>query len=112
MLDHALRSPRPYRIALIYSARSGDEFAFIDEFRAHERAGRLQLHQTVTRDQGGAWAGERGRIGRAHFAAALPEPTATLSFVCGPPPFVSEASATLGELGVPAALIRTERWGR
>jgi NAD(P)H-flavin reductase len=112
MLDHALRCHPSEQISLLYSTRRSDEFAFVEELRAHERTGRLELHQTVTRDDSTSWDGRRGRIGRSHFEAVLHEPGKTLCFVCGPPSLVSESAATLLELGVPAALIRTERWGR
>ena len=111
MLDHALRRHPTGRISLLYSTRRSDEFAFIEELRAHERAGRLELHQTVTRDDSTSWGGTRGRIGRSHFEAVLHEPGKTLCFVCGPPSLVSESTAMLRELGVPPGLIRTEAWG-
>jgi ferredoxin-NADP reductase len=112
MIDHALRRPGGPRISLLYSARRSDEFAFIDELREHARVGRIELHQTVTRDESTAWAGSRGRIGRAHFQSVLHEPASTLCFVCGPPLLVTESVATLSALGVPGALIRTEQWGK
>ncbi|MBI4888940.1 MAG: FAD-dependent oxidoreductase [Acidobacteria bacterium] len=112
MLDHLLRGQPAHRLSLLYSARRADEFAFIDELRAHAAAGLLDLHQTVTRDESASWTGRRGRIGRAHFEALLHEPLATLCFVCGPDALVGESVATLGALGVPDAQIRTERWGR
>jgi len=112
MLDHALRRHPSARISLLYSTRRSDEFAFVDEFRAHQRDGRLELHQTVTRDDGTAWDGRRGRIGRSHFEAVLHEPASTLCFMCGPSSLVSESSATLRDLGVPETLIRTEGWER
>ncbi len=112
MLDHALRRHPAERISLLYSTRRSDEFAFIEELREYERAGRLELHQTVTRDDGTSWDGRRGRIGKSHFEAVLHEPATTLCFVCGPPSLVAESTATLRELGVPAELIRTEEWGR
>jgi ferredoxin-NADP reductase len=112
MLDHALRVHPSERISLLYSTRRSDEFAFVDEFRAHERDGRLELHQTVTRDDSTAWDGKRGRIGRSHFEAVLHEPASTLCFICGPSSLVSGAAASLRELGVPEALIRTEGWER
>lgn len=111
MLDHVLRRDAVPRTAILYSARRGDEFAFIDELREHAR-GRIELHQTVTRDDSAAWAGGRGRIGRSHFEAVLHAPADTMCFVCGPPPLVTESVATLSALGVPAELIRTEQWGR
>ena len=40
------------------------------------------------------------------------EPASTLCFVCGPSSLVSESAATLRELGVPDALIRSDRWDR
>ena len=110
MLDHVLRRHPSEKISLLYSARRSDEFAFIEELRAHERSGRLELHQTVTRDDGTSWDGKRGRIGRSHFDAVLHEPASTLCFVCGPPSLVNESAGMLRELGVPAVLIRTEGW--
>ena len=110
MLDHALRRYPSRKVALLYSTRRSDEFAFVEELRRHEREGRLQLHQTVTRDDSTEWAGRRGRIGRSHFEAVLHEPGATLCFVCGPPSLVSDSAATLQSLGVPAGSIRTEGW--
>lgn len=112
MLDHALRIHPSRRISLLYSTRRSDEFAFVDEFRTHESAGRLELHLTVTRDDSSEWGGKRGRIGRGHFEAVLHEPASTLCFICGPSSLVSDSTATLRELGVPDALIRTEEWGK
>ena len=112
MIDHSLRLALPQRISLLYSARRGDEFAFIEELRRHEAAGRIELHPTVTRDDSAQWAGGRGRIGRAHFEAVVHEPAATLCFICGPTPLVSESVSTLEALGVPAGQIHTERWSK
>jgi ferredoxin-NADP reductase len=112
MLDHALRRPPGPRISLLYSARRGDEFAFVEELRHHAAAGRIELHQTVTRDESSAWSGQRGRIGRSHFEAVLHDPAATFCVVCGPEPLVSESVSTLNALGVPDLQIRTEQWGK
>jgi NAD(P)H-flavin reductase len=112
MTDHLLRTQPECRVSLLYSARAHDEFAFVDEFRAYASRHRLELHQTVTRDEGATWIGGRGRIGQAHFEAVLHEPESTLCFVCGPPALVSESVATLQLLGVPPDLIKTEAWLR
>lgn len=111
LLRRPSRRPGPGRgISLLYSARKADEFAFIDELRGHAARGRLELHQTVTRDDGTAWAGGRGRIGRSHFESVVHEPANTLCFVCGPRAMVNESVSTLAALGVPANAIRTEAW--
>jgi NAD(P)H-flavin reductase len=112
MIDHALQAYPDRRLSVLYSVRRGDEFAFIDELRQHERAGRIELHQTVTRDEGSSWQGRRGRIGRKEFEAVVHAPRETLCFVCGPPAMVEESIAVLEALGVPPAAIRTEQWGK
>lgn len=110
MIDHALRRQPSHAMSLLYSARRRDEFAFVDELQAHAAAGRLELHQTVTRDDS-TWSGGRGRIGRSHYEAVLHDATSTLCFVCGPRAMVAESVAELQALGVPDAAIRTEGWG-
>jgi ferredoxin-NADP reductase len=112
MLDHALRVHPSTGISLLYSARRSDEFAFVEEFRAHERNGRIELYQTVTRDDSTTWDGRRGRISRSHFEAALHAPASTLCFICGPSSLVSDSATTLRDVGVPEALIRTEGWDK
>jgi NAD(P)H-flavin reductase len=110
MIDHVLRRDPARHVSILYSARRADDFAFIEELRDHERAKRLELHQTVTRDDSTSWAGGRGRIGRSHFEAVLHAPAETLCFVCGPREMVAESVVTLETLGVPAHAIRTEGW--
>jgi NAD(P)H-flavin reductase len=110
MIDHLLRRGSGAGISLLYSARNADEFAFIEELRGHEERGRLEIHQTVTRDGSATWMGGRGRIGRSHFERVVHEPANTLCFVCGPRAMVNESVATLRALGLPAGAIRTEAW--
>jgi ferredoxin-NADP reductase len=110
MIDHVLRRYPSRGVSVLYSARRSDEFAFIDELREHARAGRLELHQTVTRDDSSGWSGGRGRIRRTHFQSVLHDPAATLCFICGPRELVTESVVTLQALGVAEADIRTEGW--
>lgn len=112
MLAQALAAVPPPAITVLYSARRSDEFAFIEELQAHATAGRLALHQTVTRHDGDDWQGRRGRVGRVDFAAVLREPKSTTCFVCGPSALVSSTVDALMALGVPDTLVRTEQWGR
>jgi NAD(P)H-flavin reductase len=113
MIDHAIRHHPRTSLALLYSVRRPDEFAFLHELRAHEAAGRLEMHTTVTREHvASAWAGGRGRIGPSHFEQLLHDAADTLCFICGPPQMVAESAATLKLLGVPDSQIRTEGWNR
>jgi len=109
MLRHAMAIPH-CEIGLLYSARTADEFAYQDEFRALARTGRLELKQTVTRAAGEDWTGGRGRIGPA-VLEPLVHDRATLCFICGPAAMVDEMPRVLQEIGIPRARIRIEEWG-
>ena len=60
MLHEALARPAPTQIALIYSARTPQEFAYGPELRALAASGRLTLWQTVTREAEAHWDGAAG----------------------------------------------------
>ena len=109
MLRHALAIPQS-EIGLLYSARTADEFAYQEEFRALARTGRLELKQTVTREASDDWTGGRGRIGPAALEPLVHDP-ATLCFICGPAAMVDEMPRVLQEIGIPRARIRIEEWG-
>ncbi len=93
MLRHALAIPHS-GIGLLYSARTADEFAYQEEFRALARDGRLELKQMVTRAAGEDWTGGRGRIGPAVLEPLVHDP-ATLCFICGPAAMVDEKADNL-----------------
>ena len=109
MLIEHLSRPTKQPAALIYSARSVDEFAFRTELGALETAGRINTYFTVTRDERTEWQGRRGRISEALLAEALPSAASTC-FICGPPQLVTDASRLLVKLGVSADRILTEKY--
>jgi len=110
MLWHALLTGRGGRIGLIYSVRSPEEFAFLDEFERLEAEHRIAFHHTVTRLASEDWTGRQGRIDRAYLKP-LVLPGDTLCFVCGPPALVGEMPPVLVELGVKPQQIIVENWG-
>ena len=94
-------------LALVYSARTPSEFAYLEELRglAHER--RLALTLTLTGDAED-WQHARGRTGPDHLSDLVtPE---TLAYICGPPAMVRDVPAALTSIGLPRARIRTEDW--
>jgi len=109
MLVEHLSRPARQPVALIYSARSVDEFAFRTELNALETAGRITTYFTVTRDDKADWPGRRGRISEALLAEALPSPGSTC-FICGPPQLVTDATTLLVKLGVPRDRVLTEKY--
>ena len=84
---------------LLYSARTSQEFAFLEEFNALAAASRLEMTLTVTRDQDAAWTGRRGRFDASHLRSALKTPL-TRCLVCGPPSLVTTTIALLKDAGV------------
>lgn len=103
-----LDGPHPPPIALVYSARAAEEFAFGGELDALARAGRLALYCTVTRDEIAGWPGRTGRIDDGLLRAAWPGGDAW-ALVCGPGPFVTGVSAALARLDIAAARVVVER---
>ncbi len=109
MLWHALLAEPDGKAGLIYSVRSPQEFAYIDQFQRLEDDGRLDFRHTVTRQATGDWKGRQGRID-AGYLEGLIVPGDTLCFLCGPPSLVGAIPPQLRELGVRDDQIRLEQW--
>ena len=108
MLMDRLSRARVSPVALVYSARSADEFAYRSELEAMGSAGRVGVTLTVTRPEG-HWNGRRGRIDEALLTDALPGAQA-ICLICGPPALVSSVSELLVGLGVSRDRVLTERF--
>ena len=107
MIRECLHAGRRDPMALVYSARTPEEFAYLEELRALDAAGAIALTLTLTGDAQ-EWRHARGRAGDRHLAElATPE---TLAFICGPPSMVTDIPQALMRLGVPREQIRTEDW--
>lgn len=109
MLMDRLARPRVTKVALVYSVRSPEEFAFRAELDALSAAGRIESHLTVTRFDDKSWTGKSGRIDERVLASALPSIN-SCCLICGPPPLVTDASAWLLRLGVAQERILSERF--
>jgi len=109
MLHEALARNAGWRLAVVYSARSPDEFAYGDELARLSAEGAITLRQAVTRPDGRTWSGARGRI-TADLVGELADRD-TMCFVCGPHAFVEAMVPLLTRAGVPAQRIRVEDWG-
>jgi len=108
----ALKSAAP--VALVFSVRVWDEVIFRDELIGlDDRRDGFDLVLTLTREAARRPADYSRRIDAAMMMQSivrLPEPP-KLAFVCGSNAFVSAAAQALIDAGVPAGLIRTERYG-
>ena len=110
MLWHTLLAERDGHVALIYSVRSPEEFAYLQEFERLKNEGRIEFRHTVTRVATEGWSGRQGRID-VRCLDGLIEPGETLCFVCGPPALIGDIRPQLMELGVREDQIRIENWG-
>jgi ferredoxin-NADP reductase len=107
MLPQAI-AVRGGAVAVLYSARDHDGFAYEDELRDLAADGRIQLHQTITRGRPAPdWRGSTGRLGPDVLQPFLAEPS-TLWFVCGPAGLVDAVRQHLRDLGVAPQRVRTE----
>jgi ferredoxin-NADP reductase len=84
------------------------EFAFVKEFRALAREGRLDLALTLT-GAAARWRHGRGRPSAEQLRPLLGD-APPLCFLCGPAAMVAEITAALDSLGVPRDNIKTEGW--
>ncbi|HTL01777.1 MAG TPA: FAD-binding oxidoreductase [Vicinamibacterales bacterium] len=109
MLWHALLAERDGHITLIYSVRSPDELAYLNEFEGLAAAKKIDFHHTVTRAASEGWTGRQGRID-ANYLQSLVMPGDTLCFLCGPPALVGEIPELLHDLGVQKNQILMEQW--
>ena len=107
MIRECIETGQESRLALVYSARTPAEFAYLPELRELAEAGRLALTLTLT---GAAeeWRHARGRTGPAHLSDLVTPDT--LTYICGPPAMVADLPAALVSLGLPRTQIRTEDW--
>lgn len=109
MIYHAVLTQRPGHIALLYSARTPHDFAYLPELRRMVRRGELQLTTTATRELSKRWRGSKGRIAASQLVPLIESPE-TLCFVCGPASMVSDVPPMLEHLGIDRSRIRLEDW--
>ena len=114
MIRHHAARQSPHRLILVTSARTAADLPYRDELIELERRERgFSLYATVTRESPAPPALLSGRIDRALLLRALQSLGAAphVCFVCGSNGFVEAITAILADVGVPAARIRTERYG-
>ena len=99
MMWDVLERTNGMKIALLYSARTPDEFAYREELQALASERRISLVMTVTRDLESSWPGPRGRVNHDLITGILKEPD-TQCVICGPAALVADTTALLRKLGV------------
>ncbi|PTE10484.1 FAD-binding oxidoreductase [Mesorhizobium helmanticense] len=114
MIRHRAARKSLVPVALVFSVRIWDEVIFRDELIGlNDRQDGFDLVLTLTREPARRPQDYARRVDvhmMVQTMMRLPEPPG-LAFVCGSNAFVSSAAQALIDAGVPAGLIRTERYG-
>ena len=102
------------KITVLYSVRTTNDIIFNSEF--HELAlenTNFNFYVTCTRlHPEDRWTGRRGRIDGLWVREQMHDPSNTVFYACGPNPLVEFAEDLVtGELNVPKAQMKTEKWG-
>ena len=97
-------------IHFFHSARSEDDFIFIDELRslANEHPS-LRLHLFLTRPQGRIPC-HQGRLDGTRLQTLLPDREGTRAYLCGQEPYMDAVSGWLRASGMAAASIHRENF--
>ena len=113
MLRHRTAAGSSVPTRLLYSSRGADEIIYRSELDglAVDGSG-LGVRHTLTRSQPSGWTGYARRIDEPMLAEVI-EPLGgdAKVFICGPTALVENAANALVRLGLPAAQVRTERFG-
>ena len=114
MLRHRAAQHSRVPTLLFYSARIWDEVIFRDELLAlHDKRDGFELAFAITREPARRPVDFARRLDMPIIAELLQRLPANpgIAFICGANRFVEQASQGLIDAGLPAPLIRTERFG-
>ena len=113
MLRHRAVAGGKIPTRLLYSSRSFDDIIYFTELeRLQSVKNAPKVFHTLTRSQPEGWKGYARRIDSQMLGEiAKPLGRSVQVFICGPTLLVESAADELVRLGIPAAQIRTERFG-
>lgn len=134
MLKHALVNVPKVRHTFVYSNKTWDEIIFRDELAKLQKQypDKLRVLHTLTREPDPGKHGSdvrSGRLSKELLLEAIPAPTESLVYLCGPaisvhdreaaqekgvapqPKFLESAAAILKEIGVPNDRVKRESYG-
>ncbi len=113
MIRHRATVGSQIPVRLLYSVRSPDDVFYFDELmtlRAIDTS--LEVFYTFTRQQPEGWDGYSRRIDEQMLKEVTgPFGKDLRAYICGPTLLVESAANDLVKIGIPAAQIRTERFG-
>lgn len=112
MIVDALEGGVKHRLVLVYSNRTPESAAFLDELKSLQQANaNFELVSTMTDVSADAgWSGERGSITRELLARHLGDLKKPVYYLAGAPAMVASMELLLREAGVAKESIRAEKF--
>jgi glycine betaine catabolism B len=99
-------------IFFVYACRAPTDFIFANEFAALQGVNpKLRVAVTMSRPEGTAWDGPRGRLTKELITLTIPALASRRIHLCGPPAMMDSTKALLAELGVAPEQVKTELFG-
>ena len=113
MLRHRFAAGSQADCRLLASWRTIEDIIYSGEIEEFNQGGNsFQALHTLTRAQPAGWKGYTRRVDAQMLAeVAGPLGRQVKAFICGPTAFVEAAADSLAGAGIPAAQIKTERFG-
>ena len=111
MIVNAARQGLAHRIALFYANRRPEDSAFLQELQQSPKANKnLQFIGVMTEIENSKlpWSGETGYIDKAMLARFVPDLSAPIYYIAGPPAMVSAMKTSLTAAGVDSDDVRAE----
>ena len=113
MLVEAAHNKLPHRLILMYSNRSPEDAAFLDELQAlQQENSNYTCIGTMTNPTGATetWNGETGRIEQAMLRKYVKDMETAMFYVVGPPAMVEGLRKMLESAGIHKTSIRSEEF--
>ncbi len=113
MIRHRQAAGSHVPVRLLYSSRTYEDIIYRDELdRLSREKDGLVIFHTLTREQPAGWEGYSRRIDmRMLEEVATPLGNSLTAYICGPTALVEGVANGLVTLGIPAARVKTERFG-
>lgn len=113
MLRHRAAAGSNVPARLLFSSRTPVDAIYFDELdKLHSKSDGFEVFHTFTRVQPPGWKGYARRIDMQMVGdVAKPLGKSAQVFVCGPTALVESAANALVQAGIPAAQVKTERFG-
>jgi ferredoxin-NADP reductase len=111
IIAQATKDQLQQQITLLYSNRTPQDTAFLDEFAAHAKENEnFTFVPTMTQLEGQEWDGEKGYITKDMLEKYLTDITLPIYYLSGPAAMVTAMRSMLTDAGVNEDNIRTEEF--